>query len=73
MNTNVVDEELKKKFEKTFDELFPDYVKGHPYDFSHGTISQNTAERYKEVGKLIEDSFADTQTVEISLKVYHFV
>lgn len=72
MCKNKAEEELKKEFDKSFAKLFPDYVEGQNYDFSDGSVSKADLERYEEIGKVIEESLADTEIIEISLKTYGF-
>lgn len=64
---------MEEDFNKAFAKLFPDYEAGTGYDFSHGELSSADAERYEEVGEVIEASLNDTTIVEISNKVYHFL
>lgn len=64
---------MKEEFERAFKKLFPDWVPGKPYDFSHGELSEADYERYKEIGKVIEDSLNSDEPIQISLKVYNFM
>lgn len=64
---------MEEEFEKAFTKMFPSYEKGKEYTFSHDELSDSDFERYKEIGDIIEESLNDTNVVEISNKVYHFV
>lgn len=63
---------MNEYLEKTLNSLFPGYVPGQKYDFSHIKLSEADALRYQQVGDSMEKSLGDTSTVEICNDIYHF-